>query len=31
MNIPQIESNFRELDDILCRGYAPNGHCLKTK
>lgn len=24
MNIPQIESNFRELDDILCRGYAPN-------
>ncbi|MEA1894355.1 MAG: methyltransferase [Euryarchaeota archaeon] len=23
MNIPQIDSNFRELDDILCRGYAP--------
>jgi hypothetical protein len=24
MNIPEIESNFRELDDILYRGYAPN-------
>jgi predicted O-methyltransferase YrrM len=24
MNIPQIESNFRELDDILRAGYAPN-------
>jgi predicted O-methyltransferase YrrM len=24
MNIPEIESNFRELDDILCAGYAPN-------
>ncbi len=24
MNIPEIESNFRELDDILSAGYAPN-------
>jgi predicted O-methyltransferase YrrM len=24
MNIPQIDSNFRELDDILNAGYAPN-------
>ena len=24
MKIPQIESNFRELDDILRAGYAPN-------
>ncbi len=24
MNIPEIESNFREMDDILCAGYAPN-------
>ena len=24
MNIPEIESNFRELDDILFVGYAPN-------
>jgi hypothetical protein len=24
MNIPQIDSNFRELDDILHAGYAPN-------
>ncbi len=24
MNIPEVESNFRELDDILCAGYAPN-------
>ena len=24
MNIPEIESNFRELDDILYREYVPN-------
>jgi len=24
MNIPQIDSNFRELDDILYSGYVPN-------
>ncbi|MFZ2071737.1 MAG: hypothetical protein WAV32_09140 [Halobacteriota archaeon] len=23
MNIPQIKSNFRPLDDILYKGYAP--------
>jgi len=24
MNIPELKSNFRELDDILYRGYVPN-------